>query len=97
MTARCSTFLYVSSTGLVGGQQAVVESLDDHHRQDHQAILVGLECTKEGICHIPNEGGLFLDILPHRGHLFICGHKIALSVSVSFCAITKFSIIQLAV
>ena len=48
---------------LVGGQQAVVEPLDDHHGQDHQAVLVGLERAEEGVRHIPNEGGLLLDIL----------------------------------
>lgn len=69
---------------LVGWQQAVVEPLDDHHRQNHQTILMRLESAKEGIRHIPDESGLFLDVLPYRGQLFICGHKIALSVSVSF-------------
>ena len=65
---------------LVGGQQAVVEPLDNHHGQDHQAVLVGLECAEEGVRHIPNEGGLLLDIPAHRGQLFICGHNIALSI-----------------
>ena len=69
---------------LMGRQQTVMKPFDDHHRQDHQAVLMGLESTKKGICHIPDERGLLLDVLPHRGHLFICGHKIALSVSVSF-------------
>ena len=61
-----------------------MEPLDDHHRQNHQTILMRLESAKEGIRHIPDESGLFLDVLPYRGQLFICGHKIALSVSVSF-------------
>lgn len=66
---------------LMGGQQAVVKPLDHHHGQDHQAVFVGLECAKEGVRHIPNEGGLFLDVPAHRGQLFIRGHiKIALSV-----------------
>ena len=65
---------------LMGWQQAVVEPLDHHHGQDHQAVLMGFECTKEGVCHIPNESGLLLDIPAHRGQLFICGHNIALSV-----------------
>ena len=47
---------------LMGWQQAVVEPLDHHHGQDHQAVLMGFECTKEGVCHIPNESGLLLDI-----------------------------------
>ena len=47
---------------LVGRQQAVVEPLDDHHRQDHQAVLVGFVRAKESVCHIPDEGGLLLYI-----------------------------------
>ena len=60
-----------------------MEPLDNHHRQDHQAVFMGFESAKEGIRHIPDERGLLLDVLPHRGQLFICGHKIALSLSVS--------------
>ena len=47
---------------LVGRQQAVVEPLDDHHRQNHQAVLVGFERAKESVCHIPDEGSLLLYI-----------------------------------
>ena len=57
-----------------------MEPLDNHHGQDHQAVFVGLERAKEGVRHVPNEGGLFLDVPAHRGQLFICGHNIALSV-----------------
>ena len=59
--------------------------------QDHQAVFVGLECAKEGVRHIPNEGGLFLDVPAHRGQLFIRGH-IKIALSVSFWDMTKSAI-----
>lgn len=40
---------------LMGRQQAVVKTLNDRHRQDDKSVFVGLERTKEGICHVPNE------------------------------------------
>lgn len=39
---------------LMGRQQAVVEPLDDRHRQDDESVLMGLKRAKEGVCHIPN-------------------------------------------
>ena len=39
-----------------------MKPLDDYHRQNHQAVLVGFESAKESVCHIPDEGSLLLYI-----------------------------------
>ena len=40
---------------LAGGQQAVVKTLHNRHRKNHQPILMGLVCPKQGVGYIPDD------------------------------------------
>ena len=50
-----------------------MKPLDDYHRQNHQAVLVGFESAKESVCHIPNESGFLLDVFPGPRNQGIAG------------------------
>ena len=48
--------------GVVGGEEAVVEALDDRHGEDDEAVLVGLEGAAEEVGDVPDDGRLFGDV-----------------------------------
>ena len=47
---------------LVRGQQAIVEALHDGHRENDQAVFVGLKRPAQQIRHVPNHRGFFLNV-----------------------------------
>ena len=55
--------------GVVGGEEAVVEALDDRHGEDDEAVLVGLEGAAEEVGDIPDDGRLFGDVRADGGDL----------------------------
>ena len=57
-------------------EQAVMETLNDCHRQDNQSVFVRLIGTKEGIRHIPNQIRLFLNIDSNRLNFIVRVHSL---------------------
>ena len=51
-----------------------MESLYHRHREDHEAVLVGLKIAKEGVGDVPDHSGFFLNVDTHLGD-FIVAHK----------------------
>ena len=58
--AKITVFLIRSQHSIMGGNQAVMKTLDHAHRQDDKTVFVGLEGTKKGIGSIPDQIGIFL-------------------------------------
>ena len=63
--AQFAILLVCLQHGIVGWKQAVVESLDHTHGQDHQTIFVGLKRTEKGVGRIPNQVCVFLGSAAH--------------------------------
>ena len=61
----------------MGGQQAVVKALDHGHRQDHKAVLVGLERPAQHVRHVPDHRGLLGNVGSDNGK-FIVRHGVYL-------------------